>query len=66
LGFIFLVLKLNDMIFFATPSILQITIQGTPQELQTVYDAKKLGNTSFAIQVKQEEIDDDDVEGKQK
>ena len=54
------------MIFFANPSILQITIQGTPQELQTVYDAKKLGNTSFAIQVKQEEIDDDDVEGKQK
>jgi hypothetical protein len=40
LGFIFLILKLNEMIFFANPSILQITIQGTPQELQTVYDAK--------------------------
>jgi hypothetical protein len=52
LSFIFLVLKLNEMIFFSSPSILQITLQGTPLELSTIYDEKRLGNTSFAIQIK--------------
>ena len=33
LSLIFLILKLNEMIFFANPSILQLTIQGTPLEL---------------------------------
>ena len=61
LSFIFLVLKLNEMIFFSSPSILQITLQGTPLELSTVYGEKKLGNTSFAIQIKQESVDDQDL-----
>ena len=55
-----MVLKLNEMIFFSSPSILQLTLQGTPLELSTIYSEKKLGNTSFAIQIKQESVDEPD------
>lgn len=52
LAYIFLILKINEMMFFSKPAITQLTIQGTPLELSTVYDKKRLGNTSFAIQIK--------------
>ena len=58
LSTIFLFLLLNEMIFFSKPSILQLTLQGTPTELSTIYDGERLGNTSFAIQIKQESIED--------
>ena len=45
----FLLLKLNEMIYFSQPYVSQITIQGTPKELNTVYGEKQLGNTTFAI-----------------
>ena len=47
------------MIYFAEPAVTQISIQGTPGELATIYDGESLGNTSFAIQIKQEDIEDD-------
>ena len=47
------------MIYFSDPTVTQISIQGTPEELATIYDKERLGNTSFAIQIKQEDIEDD-------
>ena len=41
--------KLNEMIFFSNPKVSQLTIQGTPIELSTIYGEKELGNTSFAV-----------------
>lgn len=38
LGLIFFIMKLNEMVFFSNPSILQLTLQGTPLELTTIYD----------------------------
>ena len=52
----FFLFKLNEMYFFEKPSVSQITIQGTPTELTTVYGEEQLGNTSFAIQIKQPEV----------
>ena len=55
----FFLYKLNDMVFFEYPTVFQISIQGTPTELTTVYGEEKLGNTSLAIQIKQPESDGD-------
>jgi hypothetical protein len=46
---------------FTRPSISQLTIQGTPTELSNIYGEKQLGNTSFAIQIKQPEVEDDEA-----
>ena len=54
------------MIFYESPSLAQITLQGTPTELSTIYDEEKLGNTSFAIQIKQESLEDPDMIQKQR
>ena len=45
----FLFQKLNEMVYFSNPNVSEITIQGTPKELSTVYGVDQLGNTSFSI-----------------
>ena len=57
----FFLFKLSEMTQFTKPLVQQITIQGTPAELSKIYGEEQLGNTSFAIQIKQPEVSDDDV-----
>ena len=57
----FFLFKLNEMIYCTNPSVSQLTIQGTPAELTTIYGEEELGvNTSFAIQIKMDNDDSDE------
>lgn len=57
----FFLFKLNEMIYWTKPTISQLTIQGTPAELSMIYGKEELGNTTFAIQIKQPEITDNEA-----
>ena len=48
------------MVYWTNPSVSQLTIQGTPTELTTIYGKEQLGNTSLAIQIKQPEVAGDE------
>jgi hypothetical protein len=46
---LYLFKKVHEMTFFSSPTVNQVSVQGTVPELQKHYGEKELGNTTFAI-----------------
>lgn len=49
---LYLIDKIREMTFFTRPAVNQVSVLGSPAELQMLYGERELGNTTFAIQVK--------------